>query len=264
MELERFVRILSIQPAAVGGGGDAVKVNAVDVTDANFNDTVPAAVGTGRNASFQRSGSGPDSISAYINQFTAALAGIVPLSGGGTTAFLRADGTWVVPSSGDSVLVNAVAVTDANLNDTTPAAAGTGRNVFFQRSGSGPDSVSAYLNQFTAALAGIVPLSGGGSTNFLRADGMWVVPTFAIAATSVTVTPPYGSREHLATITNAGVGAGSKPILYPGIYAQTDTNTPEDVDSHVESVAVGSFTLRMIAKGQESFGGPFKYQYLLG
>ncbi len=35
--------------------------------------------------------------------FTDVLNGIVPLSGGGTTNFLRADGTWVVPASGGQV-----------------------------------------------------------------------------------------------------------------------------------------------------------------
>jgi hypothetical protein len=165
---------------------------------------------------------------------------------------------------GDSVLVNAVPVVDANFNNTTPAAVGTGRNVFFQRSGSGPDSVSAYMNLFTAALAGLVPLSGGGVVNFLRADGAWAAPTAVVAATAVTVTSPYGSRDWLATVVDAAVGVGSKPILVPGIYAQTETNTPEDVQAHVESVAAGSFGLRLLAQARQTFGGPFKFHYVLG
>jgi hypothetical protein len=48
---------------------------------------------------------------------------------------------------GDNITVNAVAVTDANFNNTTPAAPTTDDYlVFFDRSGTGPDSVSAYIS----------------------------------------------------------------------------------------------------------------------
>lgn len=36
---------------------------------------------------------------ALLDVFTAAAKGLVPLSGGGTTKFLRADATWAVPST---------------------------------------------------------------------------------------------------------------------------------------------------------------------
>jgi len=39
---------------------------------------------------------------ATISSFSTALAGVVPASGGGTTNFLRADGTWAAPSGGGS------------------------------------------------------------------------------------------------------------------------------------------------------------------
>ena len=44
------------------------------------------------------------------------------------------------------------------------------------------DTVSSYWRQmgpavFTSATAGMVPLSGGGTTNFLRADGSWATPS---------------------------------------------------------------------------------------
>lgn len=37
-------------------------------------------------------------------------------------------------------------------------------------------ALTALLNNFTDALKGLVPLSGGGTTNFLRADGTWATP----------------------------------------------------------------------------------------
>jgi hypothetical protein len=39
-------------------------------------------------------------LTALINAFTSTLSGAVPASGGGTTNFLRADGTWAAPSGG--------------------------------------------------------------------------------------------------------------------------------------------------------------------
>jgi hypothetical protein len=39
-------------------------------------------------------------LAAGTTQFSPVAAGIVPASGGGTTAFLRADGTWAVPPGG--------------------------------------------------------------------------------------------------------------------------------------------------------------------
>ena len=33
------------------------------------------------------------------------------------------------------------------------------------------------IEQFTDTTEGVVPLSGGGATNFLRADGTWSTPT---------------------------------------------------------------------------------------
>lgn len=47
----------------------------------------------------------------------------------------------VAGGSGDSVLVNGAAVTDANFNDTTPAPSAGRANLLFDRSGSGPDLV---------------------------------------------------------------------------------------------------------------------------
>src|SRR5260221_6264857 len=39
-------------------------------------------------------------LTTHINAFTSTLSGAVPLSGGGTTTFLRADGTFAAPARG--------------------------------------------------------------------------------------------------------------------------------------------------------------------
>lgn len=38
-----------------------------------------------------------------VSQFTSGAAGVVPASGGGTTTFMRADGTWAAPAGGGTV-----------------------------------------------------------------------------------------------------------------------------------------------------------------
>jgi hypothetical protein len=66
--------------------------------------------------------------------FNATTSGIVPLSGGGTTNFLRADGTWAVPSSGidGSGATNRIALwsdTDTLTSSTSATFDGTTFNL---------------------------------------------------------------------------------------------------------------------------------------
>lgn len=59
---------------------------------------------------------------------------------------------------------------------------------------------TAALNLFSSTLQGLTPLSGGGSTNFLRADGTWAAPAGVGTVTSVATTSPIGG----GTITGSG------------------------------------------------------------
>lgn len=79
-------------------------------------------------------------------------AGLAPQSGGGTTNFLRADGAWTTTP-----------VTDlAYTASTRLLTSSTGADVT--------------LPLVTTSNAGLAPASGGGTTNFLRADGTWAAP----------------------------------------------------------------------------------------
>src|SRR5262245_28795339 len=189
-------------------------------------------------------------LTTLLDVFTSALKGLVPLSGGGTTNFLRADGTWAAPPSGapsgsaggdlagstypnpvvandvitNAKLANATAntikgnataatadptditigtntvlgrvaanivaaalvtaqitdnnVTYAKLQDVTATARLLGRIT----AGSGdPEELTGtqattLIDPFTSSLKGVAPASGGGTTNFLRADGTWNAP----------------------------------------------------------------------------------------
>jgi len=78
--------------------------------------------------------------------------------------------------------VNTANITDAQV--TLAKMANIGTNSFIGRDTAGtgvPESLTlaratALLNLFTSALKGLVPASGGGTTNFLRADGVWAAP----------------------------------------------------------------------------------------
>jgi hypothetical protein len=47
---------------------------------------------------------------------------------------------------------------------------------------------TAMLDNFTASLKGLVPASGGGTANYLRADGTWAAPTAGVAWGGITGT----------------------------------------------------------------------------
>ena len=53
-------------------------------------------------------------LTAELNLFTSGLQGLVPASGGGTTTFLRADGSFATPSTGGSA---------GDINETSFSAA---------------------------------------------------------------------------------------------------------------------------------------------
>lgn len=82
-------------------------------------------------------------------------AGLAPASGGGTTNFLRADGTWAAPSGGGATNLSYTAATRVIASDT---------------------GTDATLPLVSSGDAGLAPASGGGTTNFLRADGTWAAP----------------------------------------------------------------------------------------
>lgn len=79
--------------------------------------------------------------------------------------------------------------------------------------------LTADLNQFTTSLQGVVPGSGGGTTNFLRADGTWTTPSAANTPVSASVTGSFTSS-----------GAGT-PLIYPTV--KYDTNSAYNASTGV-------------------------------
>lgn len=129
---------------------------------------------------------------------------ITSASGGGTANFLRADGTWAAPAGGGGGGLSAVSTTDTSIIDFSgDGTSGLPLNATVldgslanakladmptnylkgrQTAGTGPVQdlsatvVTSMLDTVTTTTKGLAPASGGGTTNFLRADGAWAVP----------------------------------------------------------------------------------------
>lgn len=98
-----------------------------------------------------------------INQFSDVASGVVPASGGGTTNFLRADGSWTAGTV-SGVPSNRTLTTTAPLTIDGGASADLSADRTLD------------VSTFTSLTSGIVPASGGGTTAYLRADGSWANP----------------------------------------------------------------------------------------
>lgn len=118
-----------------------------------------------------------------VPTFTSSTAGTVPASGGGTTNFLRADGTWSVPPGGGGG--GTPCVTTANSIQYNNAGAfgclgvGTATTVLH---GNAAGVATFGAVNLAADVTGLLPIAAinatgtPSSSNFLRGDGQWATP----------------------------------------------------------------------------------------
>lgn len=108
---------LGLVTIASSGSGD-------DLTNASVTNAKLANVSTATIKGRTSAGSGsPEDLTgtqatAILDTFTSSAKGLAPASGGGTTNFLRADGTWAAPSGGGGV-------TDGSKGDIVVSSSGT-------------------------------------------------------------------------------------------------------------------------------------------
>jgi hypothetical protein len=116
----------------------------------------------------------------YLDTFTDTNQGVVPASGGGTSTFLRADATFAAPPT------TAPASPTTSVQFNNAGAFGGSANFFYT---VGTDTLTVgnlVAANFTSAAQGLVPASGGGTSNFLRADGSFAAPPATAPAGSTT------------------------------------------------------------------------------
>lgn len=171
----------TITIAATGGGSLAPQANNTVLGNVSGSSAVPVAI-TGAQ------------INAFLPVFTSTLNGLVPLSGGGTTNFLRADGTWAAAGGGSAITAltgdvtatgpGSVAATIASLAVTNAKMAQMAAHTYKGNNTGATGAVldvtstqlTADLNLFTSSLQGLVPASGGSATTYLNGAGAFTTP----------------------------------------------------------------------------------------
>lgn len=153
-------------------------------------------------------------LTADLNLFSATLQGLVPASGGGTTNFLRADGSWAAVSSpltfADSLVNTAGTVT--LVNDTaTP-----GASKYYGTNGSSTLGYFALPTGFTNPMTTLGDLMYEDAT-----------PTAARLAGNTTTTKKYLAQTGTGTVSAAPVW--SQPAFSELSGSATSAQLPVDV-----------------------------------
>jgi hypothetical protein len=168
---------------------------------------------------------------AMLSQFTSVAQGVVPLSGGGTLNFLRADGLWAAPPGGAAGQNPGGGLNSVQFNNS--GAFGGYTNT----------QLTSLIQPFTATLGGAVSASGGGTTNFLRADGVWAAAGMFIA--SFLNNPLNTFNVYVATTGNdANPGTAALPFrtIQKGVNALLHAVCPQSEYGAVQlNVADGSY-----------------------
>lgn len=96
--------------------------------------------------------------------------------------------------------------------------------------------LTTLLDIFTSSLKGLAPASGGGTTNFLRADGTWAAPPGggagsgdALTSSSLAQFAPTTSAELAGVMTNE-TGSGSLVFATSPVFTTPNLGTPSVLD----------------------------------
>jgi hypothetical protein len=111
-----------------------------------------------------------------------------------------------------------------------------------------PPTGEVSVDLFTAAEDGIVPASGGGTSNFLRADGTWAAPGGGGAVSSVTA----GGSMVSVSPTTGNVVVDVVPANFTGIPQSAVTNLAADIAAKVSAGRIVSTTAPLSGGGDLS------------
>lgn len=181
-----------------GGGGDNVSVNGTAATDADFDDSTPAAPAGAINVKWQKDASTPNNISAYVDYgsgltvsaselvpdfATAGSAGISAYNAGTATTLARSDHThrgfmslsWHFPGSVVAGVQNAralvpegvtsCALTNARITANTTASGSSTWNIQRCTGGAGNCSSTANIYSSNVTLSASTESVAGGTPN---------------------------------------------------------------------------------------------------
>lgn len=197
-----------VSNASAGDEGGEIRLNK-PVTNTSINTSVTIDVNQNRLRIFETGGTNRG---AYID-LTAAATGVGTnlLAGGGGAGVTDGDkGDITVSASGATWTIDAQAVTNDKLANVATA---TFKGRTTAGTGSPEDltgtQATALLDNFTSSLKGLAPASGGGTTNFLRADGTWAAPaggnTFATFTSSSGSTTADTATDTLTVVGASGI-----------------------------------------------------------
>jgi hypothetical protein len=176
-----------------GGSGDNVSVNGTAATNADFDDTTPAAVGTGKNVLWQKDAGTPNNISAYMPLMVASggshAVGLVPDPGAsaGSTKFLREDATWAVPAGAGGGYTTIKDETTTLTARSTLAFLGSGVSCG-DNAGQTECTITSGGGGITGSLtSGRIPVASGASTVVDTANFTFDTTNFRLLAQNLTV-----------------------------------------------------------------------------
>jgi hypothetical protein len=127
---------------------------------------------------------------------------------------------------------------------------------------------TALLDTFTSGAKGLVAASGGGTTNFLRADGTWASPSGGLALASAEVNLGNAKTGGKFTIAGSGMTIGKPVIIQQAVGPYTGKGTLAD-EAEMDQVAVtASVTSATVITAYWSSArrvrGNFKFNYAIG
>lgn len=154
-------------------------------------------------------------------------------------------GAWTDIGVGGGAAWGSITGTLSNQTDLSTALAAkvpTARSVATTAPLAGGGDLSSdrtlSVATFGSGASGVVPASGGGSSNFLRADGTWTAPPGGSGGNYVAATVDFGAGSDSATVSVTGqawVTASSVIACQPTLFATTDRDDGAD-DAFLEGL----------------------------